>query len=164
MLNLYLIRHASAEDSHKRGDFFRELTPEGQIEAQVAAKILAPVLKHDSAIVSSSAPRALQTALNFAIELQLPPTALIQSKKLYTAQEPEEYYEIIHDFELETRNILVVGHNPVITRVVKGLSPVFPLEMCKAAVLGFKVRVSEEYITTRSAELIFCYYPKKVRL
>jgi len=163
MQNLYLVRHASAEDISKRGDFYRPLTDLGREEAIAAGQISLLAIKGDVAFLSSSSLRTLQTAQEFAKIFRFPSTQIQESRQIYDAASPQDYFEVIHDHHIETRNILVFGHNPVITQMARALHPKVPFNMCKSAVLGFKVKSSDGYIMAKNAELCFCYYPKKFK-
>ncbi len=78
-MKLYLVRHAQAEDGFP--DFERRLTEAGRERTRLLARYLKPFLE-DARMVSSPAPRALETAqiLHERIGLK---AGLVQDRVLY---------------------------------------------------------------------------------
>lgn len=164
MQNLFLVRHASAEDYSKNGDYGRPLSSDGWEEAEAAAKISTFALKGDTTILASGATRTLQTAESFAKALGISKDDIISSKKLYTANSPDEYFEVIHDQQIESANLFVFGHNPVITDLVQLLQPKLNFQMCKSAVVGFKVGALDHFLIPKRVSMNFFYFPKKFKI
>lgn len=117
---LYLIRHSKAEDSHPRGDRYRQLSAEGvawldQLSADAAQKDFRVEL-----VLSSSYLRAVQT------RDRLFPAALNMVRREAGVYAPSGYTDDALD-DLESREaegytrIAVVTHNPFVTLLAERL-------------------------------------------
>ena len=120
MKELYIIRHAKAQEQSRSGnDFDRELKKSGQRDAQRMGKLLASRLVHPDVIVSSAAPRALETA-RLITEQLMQETKLSVRDDLYLAS-PEVLIEVIRHFNRSIQCAFIVAHNPGVTYLVNEL-------------------------------------------
>lgn len=110
---LFLIRHGKAEDySFGKPDYERNLIERGKERAKLIAQKLIPHLSQGKTrLISSTANRALQTAIIFSEILDYPVKEVQLEKSIY-----EAYYSdilrVINAIPDDVQNVLVFGHNP----------------------------------------------------
>ncbi|QBQ40214.1 phosphohistidine phosphatase [Sphingobacterium psychroaquaticum] len=122
MKTLYIIRHAKAEHQQLgQTDFDRSLTFLGTEQAQASARILerelAPYPTTATGIITSDAPRALQTAEIFCETLNIPPSALQQEPRIYEAHYLQ-ILKVINDISANYDQVLLFGHNPGLSDLI----------------------------------------------
>ena len=121
MKRLTLVRHAQAEAALAgQRDFDRQLSRRGLQEAVEMARRLQLNRLTPDCIVTSAAPRAHSTALQFAALLGLHATQIALDERLYAA-DCDAVLEIVRDAP-ECRHLLVLGHNPTLTQFADRLS------------------------------------------
>lgn len=114
MKKLYLVRHAKAElPNWDKRDYDRNLIERGIERAQHIATALKQIItvNEKTAVISSSANRAIQTAQLFCEILDYPLEQIIQNKNIYEAH----YLEILKAINVVNNtndNLVVFGHNP----------------------------------------------------
>ena len=114
MREIILLRHAEPVPSAPDGlDASRPLSPRGEEEARQAGAWLAARGAAPGAILVSTARRALMTAE--LVAAALPGTSLHQEAGIYDAT-PGDLLRLID--ECAATQILLVGHNPGLERVV----------------------------------------------
>lgn len=138
---LVLVRHSKAEErSLKTGDINRSLTEKGLNDSiRMARFLLTRGLKPDL-IISSSANRAAQTAEIFMQHMDISDKFLTLSGKLYysSAKTILDYIYVTPD---KANTVLIVGHNPGISELLKGLSAGREsfMENTQAAVFSYEI-------------------------
>jgi phosphohistidine phosphatase len=111
MKTLILIRHAKAEPgSEILPDIDRPLTPLGRRDAAALAEQLKDFELAPTALISSPALRAMQTAEIFSAEFSL----AVQSNALLYDAGPEALLKEIRRLKNRCGTAMVVGHNPAI--------------------------------------------------
>jgi phosphohistidine phosphatase len=121
MKTLLLMKHAeSGWENKQQGDWFRPLTDYGQMEAFQIGKLLSAENQIPDLILASSAVRAVQTAkmVIHALDCACPLHSL---DDLYLA-EMEFYIQEIHKSPNRVKTLLVVGHDPNLSRLLKVLT------------------------------------------
>jgi phosphohistidine phosphatase len=122
-MNLYVMRHGIAEDRPETGgksnDRDRELSPKGVKRIQKAAKGLLSLSISFDRILTSPLARARQTAKIVAQELQLD-GRLEEIEQLSPEQSVQDLMTGLAAFSGE-KNILLVGHEPLLSRTVSFL-------------------------------------------
>lgn len=109
-MNIYLIRHGSAEAKPARGkDSDRNLTDEGKEEIKKTAINLKKLVPSIDFIISSPLNRAVQTAEIIKNEFD-PDKEIILEEKLSPGSKTESLIDIAN--ELEAEDIIFVGHEP----------------------------------------------------
>lgn len=136
-MNLFLLRHAEAEDSSP--DELRPLTDFGRESIVDLAAFLEERIRLDiGAIWHSPLLRANETAELFRESAGLN-APLLETSGLYPWDEPAR---IIERIEAQDENLLLVGHNPhfeALTATLLGLDPGrTPVNVPKASLLRFK--------------------------
>ena len=119
MKKLLIVRHANANHESTSGDFSRQLSNKGLQEAALMANRLKEQKMHPQHIISSSAPRALKTALIIAETLSLPKPETHES--IYTGNK-ETLLGLIKGFDESHDFIVLVGHNPDVSDLLSLLT------------------------------------------
>jgi phosphohistidine phosphatase len=135
-MELWLLRHAAAEDRARSGrDEDRALTPEGLARAEAVGRGLALLEPGISQIVTSPYRRARQTAEAAAKALGIP---ISESQALEPERDPEEILVEVSD---SGDAVLLVGHQPHIGALLGLLvaGPGRDLPMKKASVARIAV-------------------------
>jgi phosphohistidine phosphatase len=115
MKELFILRHAEAISAkYNTSDFDRQLSNDGVLEARQLGKKCNEMHLLPSVIYSSSARRALTTAIIFAGETNFPQDKIVVLPKLYDIY-PDQLMDIIVETSDDFSRVMVVGHNPVLT-------------------------------------------------
>ncbi len=111
-MELWLLRHAEAEDRAKSGkDEDRGLTADGLLQAKNVARGLAALEPHITLILTSPYRRARQTAAR-ASEALRPSVGIRESRVLAPGNDPEAVLSELAGAEEEA--VLLVGHAPLL--------------------------------------------------
>lgn len=131
-MEIYLLRHGIAEDSHPKGDSARELTDEGREKVKAVLCAARNAGMEPSLILSSPYIRAIQTA-----KLAGEPV-VIQSLVPYGT--PEGVWNDLRDHEQQTA-VLLAGHQPLMSQLAAWLlaAPALNIDMKKAALVRIDV-------------------------
>ena len=124
---LILARHATAEDNHPDGDFYRALTIKGRSEAEKLANFINNQLtsRHIEAnsivLVTSDAIRTKETASYIEKYLSI---NIISNSKLYNSS--SNVIKVVATEKLATNeSVILIGHNPGISEAASILSKQF---------------------------------------
>ena len=122
MKSLILVRHAKSDWSlPDQEDWDRPLNARGQRDApEMARRLRSRRLKPDR-ILTSPAVRALTTASIMTRGLRVAPSRLQADERLYLAG-PEDMLTVIRELGGESRQLMLVAHNPGITEFANRLS------------------------------------------
>ena len=110
---LYLMRHAKAFDAHiGQKDYDRELTPQGIKDSFVIGKVINEATFYPDAIISSRAPRALDTAKCFSEQLDsYDPVGVKVNDEIYGAS-TRTLLQVVNNLDDKWDTVMIVGHNP----------------------------------------------------
>jgi phosphohistidine phosphatase len=152
-MNLIILRHGKAEDSHSDGDFSRALVEKGRKQARRAAKLLVANESLPDIVLTSPLVRARQTADEFCQTAGIP-GATIQSW-LACGMTPEiamNELEAFRDFKC----VAIVGHEPDFSQLIEWLlgANQSSIEIKKGAIVGLQINPP-----TRSGTLQFLIPP-----
>ncbi|MBF8247019.1 MAG: histidine phosphatase family protein [Rickettsia sp.] len=116
-MNLFLMRHADAISQNNTSDEERNLSSKGRLQAIQTASFLQT--HYFNRVIISSVKRALETfkIINKIIKIE----NMKISDNLYKKNE-EEILEEIKLLGGDANNLLVIGHNPSISRLVQKIS------------------------------------------
>lgn len=115
MKEVFILRHAEAVNAQNNTtDFDRQLSNDGILEARQLGKKCNEMHLLPSVIYSSSARRALTTAIIFAGEINFPQEKIVVLPKLYDIY-PDQLMDIILETSDDFSKVMVVGHNPVLS-------------------------------------------------
>lgn len=114
MKTLLLMRHAkSSRDDPSLSDHDRPLNERGKSDAPRMGRLLRNEGLTPDLIISSSAARALATAVAVGEECHYTDVGVRVAAKLYPGDSPS-YVEVLREIPEEFHRVLVVGHNPAI--------------------------------------------------
>ncbi len=115
MKYLILVRHAQADNSGSiPQDFFRPLTTKGLMDAARMGYWFKNQNISVDHIVCSAAERTVKTAQVFADQIKFDFENVTQSQVLYDGR-MQEYMDTLNAFNNGLNNIILVGHNPIIS-------------------------------------------------
>ena len=119
---LFIVRHAKAKQTEVGGkDKFRELSSEGlQQSSRIGAYLYKKNVEID-AIICSGAVRAIQTAELISNQINFDISKIAINPDLYEAS-VRIIENIMLDFNNDWDEVLLVGHNPVLTYFVEYLT------------------------------------------
>ncbi len=117
-MDLILLRHGKAEDSHVDGDFARALLERGREQSRRAAHLLRSSGKLPSVVLTSPLIRARQTADEFCHAAEIP-GAVIQSW-LACGMSPETAMAELVAFR-DFKRVMIVGHEPDFSHLIQWL-------------------------------------------
>lgn len=142
MKTVYLIRHGKAADRELNGpDVERTLTERGIEDSSAIGRRLRKEGVKPSIIVSSPAPRALQTARIVAKQLNFKKKSIITNDDMYE-QEDNVLLNILHELNDEHETVILVGHNPSFADFAHFLVSGFAKEIPTCGVVGIRCNVA----------------------
>ena len=163
-MRLTLFRHAKSSWSNPGlADHDRPLSKRGKRDAPMMGERLAARSARPSAILSSTARRALATARRVAEALDYPLDEIQSSRRLYFAG-THQILRFIMEQPAAWPEIIVVGHNPGFTDLANLLLPELRLDNLVTAgcvTMDFPTDDWSEIEHVR-AELLYWDYPKNI--
>lgn len=138
---LHIVRHAEAP-AKKSGqtDFDRALTQKGTKTARAVARRLRKAGFRADQMISSSAPRALQTARAFAKELKYSLKKVAAEQMLYDGADNESLLKLIRGLPVKVSDAFLFGHDPSFSHFAQHLIDTFnqPMPRCAVVSIGFE--------------------------
>ncbi|MDX5436948.1 MAG: histidine phosphatase family protein, partial [Pontibacter sp.] len=117
-----LCRHAETYDPYPlQPDFERELTPSGLQQARNTGKWLREKFSKVDTLLASPAVRANTTARIIAGRLYFSEETITYNPDLYNARE-SQLLKCLSELPEHVKQVLLVGHNPGITRLARELT------------------------------------------
>ena len=160
-MRLTLFRHAKSSWANPGlADHDRPLSKRGERDAPMMGARLADRGAQPSAILSSTANRALTTARRIAEALDYPPDDIRSSRRLYFAG-TRQILRYIMEQPRDWPEIIVVGHNPGFTDLANLLVPELRLDNLPTAgcvAMDFPTRDWSDIAIP--ATLLYWDYPK----
>ena len=163
MKTLFLIRHAKSDWSIPGlGDFDRPLNQRGYVDAHKMGAYLKSENSGQILLASSSAVRAISTALIFAKEIKYPQGKISIHPELYEA-EANIYIEILKSTDEKFESLYIFGHNPTISKVIVLLSgtPMSDVPTCAVTIIKFITGSWKETIAVKGT-IINQLFPKSL--
>lgn len=160
MKKLVLIRHSKAEDKSK-SDFERRLISDGKILAKNIATKLKIKPENNTLLISSPAPRALETAEIFADFFSYPKDKISKPEFLYNYFTFDRFFMFLDSEFKNNDQIWIFGHNPMLSEIAYILSKGKICAMPKSSVTSFSID-SENWLNVNAsnAQLDFFENPK----
>ncbi|MCD0476611.1 histidine phosphatase family protein [Flavobacterium sp. EDS] len=124
MKNLILIRHAKSSWEAPLKDFDRPLVKKGIHDAHNVSANISNFLPKTFLMWSSTAARAVETALIFAQNISYPIESIIYKDDLYTFDE-KQLEKVIKSCNNTFESVILFGHNEAITNFVNKFGDVF---------------------------------------
>ena len=162
-LTLYIVRHAKAEDrSQFMTDHSRELTSDGIMAAARMGRYLHNKDIHPQVIISSTAPRARDTAKVIAEQIGFDQTTIQLDEKLFEGG-PKAYLAAVNALTNDIDSAMIVGHNPDVSYFAEFLTHQSVGSMSKGAVIAVTFAdVSWAEVSGRTGSLSFDIAPKQL--
>lgn len=152
-MELILLRHGKAEDSHRGGDFARELVEKGVLQAQRAGRLLAALGCLPDVVLTSPRVRAKQTAERFCQAAGMP--GPVVQPWVDCGMGPEAALGELTAFAGFGR-VMLVGHEPDFSGLVEWLLGASgSVEVKKGSLVGLIVSPP-----SRGGRLLFNVPPK----
>lgn len=153
---IFLIRHAKAEDSTLlKSDFDRQLKSSGKKKAKEIAGQLKDKINFESntIVLSSSAQRAIETAIIFCQEWSYPIQRIIQLDTIYEAH----YLTILSEINKlpnTVDTVILFGHNPGLSSLTNYLcSTYITLTTAAAAEIRLEENLNFSELSAETAYL-----------
>ena len=161
---LYLVRHAKTEQgSYDQSDFSRLLKPRGMRDAT----LVGDKLKEDGhtldLLISSTAARAQETADILASQMGYDVDKIHLNDELYMAS-VRTFLQTINQLKPEWDNVMMVGHNPIITYLGEYLTDEEVGDMPTGAVMIIQFE-SDDWglVSQRTGSLKYYLTPKMLK-
>ncbi|MCF7790398.1 MAG: histidine phosphatase family protein [Victivallales bacterium] len=163
MKTLYIVRHAKSSWSNPGlDDIDRPLNKRGLKDAPKMARFFAEPKPKVDLIISSPARRALETAENFASELNYKINRIQIEESVYDAS-PNTLLQVLFECEDIFKKVMLFGHNPGLLEFINQLSPskIEKLPTCTICCLTFSTKRWYK-IEKDNCEFKFIATPKKI--
>lgn len=162
MKHLYIVRHGkSSWDYSNVSDEDRPLAQRGINDAYKMADRLKASGARIDLIISSTANRALYTAVIFSKVLNLPTSALMLEPALYMSYE-EEIISVIKGAPNDTDSLMIFGHNPSFTQLANMFTSSYIDNIPTAGIVKLELDIDNwADINKRKVVKDFFDYPKK---
>lgn len=157
MKTVILVRHGKAKLAHPElDDIDRPLRHRGKVDSDRMARELADLDVSVDALISSPALRARSTASLFADQLFLP---VETDERIYNGMD-SDLLDVIQEMNEDFSTVLLVGHNPSISDLLRDLldDDMEDLPTASVAVLEMNVKDWQE-IHSGSASLEYLLTP-----
>lgn len=134
-ITLYIVRHAKAEDrAIFMPDHDRQLTSDGIITAARMGRYLHGKAILPDVIISSTAPRAKDTAMVIAEQIGYDPVEIRLDDGLFDGG-PKAYLAALNTLPASAQSAMIVGHNPDVSYLAEYLTHQPIGSMSKGAVV-----------------------------
>ncbi len=161
--NLYLVRHGEATESGAgQKDIDRALTPTGYQDVPRIGRYLFLQSCQPDVLISSNAVRAQTTAILLAEQLKYERHKIHYSEEIYHAS-VRSLLSLINNQKDAHHQVMVVGHNPVLTYLTEYLTKheIGSIVPCGVAHLTFEADSWME-LSEGNAQLYDYMYPEKL--
>lgn len=144
-------------------DHDRELTSEGIMAAARIGRFLHEKTVEPGQIVSSTAPRARDTAKVIAEQIGFDPAQIRLDDKLFEGG-PKAYLAAVNQLPDSTQSAMIVGHNPDVSYFAEFLTHQSVGSMSKGAVVAVQFDdLSWAEVSGRTGSIQFTISPKELR-
>jgi phosphohistidine phosphatase len=163
MKRVIIVRHAKAVPYGYDDDFTRDLTDRGVNDAQRVGKELKKMGITPDTMISSTANRAIQTALIFAENLDFNKKRIVEIENIYHGLTTSEFLRMIKELPDNVQTAFFFGHNPGFHYFVNNLLEYFRDEMptCSTVAIDFNVD-SWKKVAARTGKKAFHLVPKEL--
>ncbi len=160
---LYIVRHAKAEDRAAfMSDHDRNLLPEGIMASARMGRYLHEKGIQAGVLISSTAPRASNTAKVIAEQLAVDPQTIVLDEKLYEGG-PKAYLAAVNSLPTEVESVMIFGHNPDVSYFAEYLTHQDVGSMSKGSVAAITFdNLNWNEVSGRTGFLAFYVSPKEL--
>jgi|YNPMSStandDraft_2_1061718.scaffolds.fasta_scaffold38752_2 phosphohistidine phosphatase len=164
MRTLSLVRHSIAQEPEEvENDFDRKLTEKGQALAYTMATKIPQEYIQNALFISSSAPRALETAYIFAKYHKIQEKDIIQHEFLYSCFKEHSFFYFLDEIAPKHSNCWVFGHNPMLSNIMAILQNKQTISMPKCAVAIFNTEAQRWIdVNHNNVKLVKFLNPKQI--
>lgn len=162
VLTIYICRHAkSSWNDASLPDFDRPLNERGLRDAPFMAKVFRQRGEQVDLVVSSTARRAMSTALTFAHELGVAEDAILRMDRIYHATVPT-LLATLNALPTDAKRAMLFGHNPGLTELIAYLTgeDIGHLPTCGMARIDFPGD-AWNWVSRDSGTLVWLDHPKR---
>ncbi len=162
-ITLYIVRHAKAEDrAIFMADHDRQLTSDGtMVAARVGHYLHAKAILPD-VMISSTAPRAKDTAKVVAEQIGYDPAQVRLDELLFDGG-PKAYLKALNALPDTMQSAMIVGHNPDVSYLAEFLTHQPIGSMSKGAVIAVTFdNLTWAEVSARTGNVAFEIEPKKL--
>ena len=162
-ITLYIVRHAKAEDRATfMADYDRKLTSDGVMAAARMGRYLKGKGILPDRIISSTAPRASETAKVIAEQIGFESAQIGWDEKLFEGG-PKAYLAALNALPETTATAMIVGHNPDVSYLAEFLTHENIGSMSKGAVVAVTFAdLTWAEISGRTGSVAFKMAPKQL--
>ncbi|ADB38461.1 SixA phosphatase family protein [Spirosoma linguale] len=162
-ITLFIVRHAKAEDRAVfMSDHDRQLTSDGIMAAARIGRYLHEKAIVPDVLISSTAPRAKDTAKVIAEQIGFDP-ATIQLNNLLFDGGPKAYLAAINALPDDLESAMIVGHNPDVSYLAEFLTHQSIGSMSKGAVVAVTFDdVNWAEVSGRTGSVAFQIAPRQL--
>ena len=163
MKQLFIIRHAKSDwNNATLSDFERPLNERGNRDAPLMAKHLKEKNVNIDLFVSSTATRALTTAIYFAKTFDKKENDIVKLDDLYHAS-PKTFFKTIEGLNNKHQSVAIFSHNPGITDFVNMLTETLIDNMPTCSIFAINILADNwKEFSKAKKEFWFFDYPKSV--
>jgi len=140
MKRIWFLRHGKTKKRKPNGsDLARTLSPRGRQAVRKTARRISKKTGIDfDIIIASPAKRAIETADIVISTLELLDAEIRVEESLYASNSGPEVLELLSSFEDSKSTMLVVGHNPVLSDIIRLFNPKAKIILPTAGVVGME--------------------------
>lgn len=162
-ITLYIVRHAKAEDrAIFMADHDRQLTSDGVMTAARIGRYLQQKAIMPGIIISSTAPRAKDTAKVIAEQIGYDTMQIQLNEKLFDGG-PKAYLAAINALPDTMQTAMIVGHNPDVSYLTEFLTHQSIGSMSKGAVVAVTFDgLTWAGVSGRTGNIAFQIAPKQL--
>lgn len=162
-ITLYIVRHAKAEDrAIFMPDHDRQLTSDGIIAAARMGRYLHGKTILPDVIISSTAPRAKDTAMVMSEQIGYDPAQIRLDERLFDGG-PKAYLAALNALPHTVLSAMIVGHNPDVSYLAEYLTHQSIGSMSKGAVVALVFDdVNWAELSGRTGHVTFEIAPKQL--
>jgi len=138
---LHIVRHAQAASrKDHQTDFDRKLTEKGAKTARAVARRLRKAGFSADCMITSPAPRALETARVFAREMKYSLKKIDTQQVIYDGADNASLLAFVRELPAKDSDAFLFGHDPTFTKLANHLVPSLnqPLPKCAVVTIGFE--------------------------
>lgn len=142
---LYIIRHAQAANGLHQSDAERKLTLTGEQQANSVGKFLKSKGIFPDVILSSTAMRARETAVQIATQLEIDPATIKVNQTIYSGSKID-ILKLINQVDSFESKVMIVGHFPTIVELYSYLTTgeqIVAMDTAEIRALAFEIPWSE---------------------
>lgn len=165
MKELILVRHAKSDwGSEFLKDIDRPLNERGYSDAYSLSEWYLKMHELPQLIVSSTATRALSTALIFCRTFDYKQDKFLLNDKIYESN-VDKFLSVIQNQDNNIKSMMMFGHNPTITSLANEITNDFFIDnipTCGIIAIRFKCDKWAD-VGTQNGEVIFHKFPKDFR-